>query len=353
MKPKPSVQTLTPYDPEVKDAAIKLDANESTTPLIANLTDNLPSTFFRYPDHNASALREKAADYYDVDVASIIAGNGSSEMIELILKTYLDYGDTVTGFEPSFSMYRIFSEIYAADYLAVKTDDPFLADPEAIIAVANRKNAKVIFLCTPNNPTGTILERDAIIRIHENTNALIVVDEAYIEFYDTTVSMSDVIHKYPRLIVLRTLSKAFGIAGVRLGFLIADTPIVDTLNKVRAPYNLNTLTQAVGIRALSQKDAISGHLKRIKKARTDLSEALSAMGALVFDSRANFIFFRSDVTNLYERLLDRGILIRRFKGDLASYYRVTIGTDEENRRFIRSMKEVTDHEKNNPQPQNQ
>ena len=343
MLPKPSVQSLKPYTTKSHDYTIKLDANEATQNVLLDFVQSIPNDLYRYPDNHARLLREKAAEYYEMNPTNMIAGNGSSELIELILKTYIDYQDTVIGFEPSFTMYKVFSDIYSANYIGMETDWPFDLNAESIINLANQHQAKIILLCTPNNPTGKAIDAELIKQILENTNALVVVDEAYIEFYDQTKTMLTYLADYDRLIVLRTVSKALGLAGIRLGFLFAHATIVETLNTVKAPYNLNTLTQTFGLYAFDAIDAADAYLSHVKKEREWVYQALCAMSLRVLPSKANFLFFQSPTKDLFEKLLSKGILIRQFTGKLKGYYRVSIGTHDENHKFIQSMKEVMTH----------
>lgn len=341
MLPKKSVQALNTYQTKNIDYKVKLDANEATSDVLKDFKDKLPTSYFRYPDNHAQTLRQKAASYYNTKAENIIAGNGSSEMLELILKTYLEKDDVVLGFEPSFTMFRVFTEIYAGQYMPVEANEPFAFDTEAMIQAAQTYQPKIIILCTPNNPTGNILSETAIKTIIESTNALVLVDEAYIEFYNKQASMIRFLKTYPRLIVLRSLSKAFGLAGIRLGFLFSNPDIIKTLNTVKSPYNLNILTQSLGIHALDESGRVEAYLSFIKKERAKMSKALENLNIRVFPSYANFVFFKSHQTHLFDKLLDQGILIRDFKGPLASYFRVSIGTTEDNEQFINALKEVT------------
>lgn len=340
MLPKESVRVLTPYEPKAFNGKIKLDANEATIPVLEGLTNNLPNALERYPDSFATRLREEASSYYGVNVNQIIAGNGSSEMIELTLKTYIDQGDSVCGMDPSFQMYKVFSSIYGAPYFPLSLDNTFEIDSQTIIHSVNQQNAKVVFLCTPNNPTGKVLTQRTIIDVLENTNALVIVDEAYIEFYDEKASMREFINTYDNLIILRTLSKALGLAGLRLGFLIANETIIETLNKVKAPYNLNAITQTIGCNALKKMAEARPYLENVKAQRATLFQALKALDLEVVPSEANFILFKSDVANINVRLEEKGILIRAFRDRLRGFYRVSIGTEEENTIFINTLKEV-------------
>lgn len=340
MNPKASIQTLTPYRPKVSNAHIKLDANEATFNVLEDITGNLPNNLERYPDSYSTALRKKAARFYGVKSEQIIAGNGSSEMIELTLKTFITPGDKVSGIDPSFQMYNVFSTIYGADYEPFPLNENFDLDEEKFIKYLKTNTPKVVFLCTPNNPTGKVLTKQTMENILKTTDALVIVDEAYIEFYDETESMSALINQYDHLIVLRTLSKALGLAGMRLGFLIANESLVYTLNKVKAPYNLNVITQQIGINALEKIEEARPHLEKTKTLREALYKSLKQLDLEVLESKANFIFFKSSVPNLADLLEEKSVLIRAFKGELEGYYRVTVGSKKETMIFLETLKEV-------------
>ncbi len=343
MLPKPSIRTLQPYKTKDLTYQIKLDSNEATRNILTDFKAVLPSDLFLYPDNYAEQLRQKAASHYGVEANQIIAGNGSSEMIEILLKTYIEPGDRVVSFEPSFSMYRVFSEIYAAKFIPVDTPAPFQFNINALIETIKKEHPKIIFLCTPNNPTGNVLNNEEVLKVLKSTDALVVVDEAYIEFYDTAQTMIKYLNDYPNLVVLRTLSKAFGLAGIRLGFLMANSPLIDVLNTVKAPYNLNALTQAFGTYALKQSSTVLSYLERVKELRKTLSDAMQSFGIKVYPSYANFVFFESKIDGLFEKLLAKGVLIRAFCQPLDNFYRVSIGTEEENHVFIKVLKEVVNH----------
>ncbi len=341
MEAKKSVQTLKSYRTKAIPWSVKLDANEATVHLLEGFKKTLPNALNRYPDNHATALRNAASSYYGVPTKNMIAGNGSSEMLELIFKTYLEAGEKVLSFEPSFTMYRVFTEIYNGEYVPLNTKAPFDFDVDRIIKEAQKIKPKIIILCSPNNPTGSVFKPAEIKKVIQNTQALIVVDEAYIEFYDPKQSMLKYLDTFDRLIVLRSLSKAFGLAGIRLGFLLANQALISTMKAVKSPYNLNVLTQAVGQYALSQLDIIHEHLIRIKTERDEMITKLQSLNLEVWPSKGNFIFFKSKQKDLYEKLVDRGLLIRKFSAPLQDYYRLSLGDKKDNERCFNTLKEVT------------
>lgn len=346
---------LQEYKENKRPCRIKLDANEGENIFFKDLK-GIDMEFLkeinRYPDSDAERFKEEIGEYVGVDVENIITGNGSSEMIELVMKTFIEGGDKILSFVPTFSMYGIFSKIYGAEFIGIDgqspsktmdSQDDFSLDINLLISRAKEINPKLILVCNPNNPTGYLISKDDIKKLLENTNSLVVVDEAYIEFAEG--SMEDEIKNYENLIVLRTLSKALGLAGIRLGYMIANKEIINTINRIKSPYNLNSLSQVFGIMALKKKNIISEYVENVKIKRERLYIELQEMGVKVYPSSANFIFFYSEIEDLSGKLGEDGILIRNFSGDLKNYYRVTVGNEYENNEFIKSLKEILKNEK--------
>ena len=210
-------------------------------------------------------------------------------------------------------------------------------DVKGFIKTLKEVKPKLIILCNPNNPTGTILSKEAILKILAATSAVVIVDEAYIEFGGE--SMIGKINDYSNLIVLKTLSKAYGLAGVRLGYMIANKKTVEVVNKVRPPYNLSSVTQEIGLKVLGQEDDMVKVINQVVKDRNMLSDQLKQY-VQVFPSGGNFIFFKTSLTTLFEELLEKGIRIRKYNGVLAGYFRVTIGTKDQNTAVIKAVEAI-------------
>lgn len=338
---KESVRDLMPYPTPKKPIEVKLDSNEGKNICLLDLCE---STFLQdlkinlYPDGQSLLLREELGKYLSLPAANIVAGNGSSEMIDLVMKAFVEKGDKILSIFPSFSMYSVFAKIYSAELVRVETRPDFSLDVNAVIRKAEESTPKVVFLCNPNNPTGYLLEKEEVQAIAEATDALLVLDEAYMEF--AYGSLAQDVTAYENLIVLRTMSKAFGLAGLRLGYLASNEDIVEAVNRVRPPYNLNALTQYLGVKALREKDKMFAYVEEVKKEREYLYFRLKELGINAYPSDANFIFFECHVPNLSKKLEERGVSIRSFSGDLSSYYRVTAGNRDENLKFLLSMKEI-------------
>lgn len=345
---KESIKNLKEYKTNNIEFKIKLDANEGKNILLQDIYKegikfNEDFNLNFYPDNDSYILKQEIKKYLNVNISNIIAGNGSSEMIELVIKTFVDKDEIILSSIPTFSMYSVFSQIYSAEFVGVKSNEDFGVDIEQLIKKAKETNPKIIFICNPNNPTGCLINKNDIKKLLENTNGLVVVDEAYMEF--AYGSMVDEILNYENLIVLRTLSKALGLAGIRLGYMIANQKIIDVINKVKSPYNLNSISQYIGVKALENKDKIFEYIEEVKNEREFLYKELNGIKIKVYKSYANFIFFKSDIKNLYEKLIECGILIRKFSDELEGYYRVSVGNKSENRIFIKILKEIIENEK--------
>ena len=347
MIPKPSIQSLKGYQVSDIKYEIQLDANESKNFLFPNgiVVNDLEINL--YPDNQANVLRAEISKYIGVDPKYIIEGNGSSELLELLVKTYVDKNEVILSFEPSFSMYKIYSQIYSTSYIAVPSNKDFSLDINLMIEYQKKYNPKLIFICTPNNPTGYLIPKEDIIKLLENTNALVAVDEAYMEFTNGSSSMVNEFNRYNNLVILRTMSKAFGLAGIRLGYLISNLEIINTLNKVKSPYHLNALSQYVGIQALQKKELVQKNVSEVILRRNLLSIELSKLGFIIYPSFGNFLFVNSKIKNLFELLKGKGILIRGFSNELSSHYRITIGIKEENEILISKLKEIIHENINN------
>lgn len=342
-----NIKSLEEYKPNNMPYRIKLDANEGKNILFQdiNKTGIQFSEEFDinlYPDSEASLLRTEIGKYLNINPDNIVAGNGSSEMIELVMKTFIDKDDIILSFVPTFSMYSIFSKIYSAKFIGIKSNDDFSTDMDVLIRIAKEINPKVIFLCNPNNPTGYLTDKNEIKRLLENVDSIVVVDEAYIEF--AKGSMVEEISQYKNLIVLRTLSKALGLAAIRLGYMISCQEIINVIMKVKSPYNLNSISQYIGIEALKNKDKMFKYVEEVKIERDYLYGELIQLPLKVYKSDTNFIFFKSDVDGLSKKLEKEGILIRSFSGDLEGFYRVTVGSRWENEEFLKSLRGILQNE---------
>lgn len=344
---KNSIRDLKGYSTKEIPFKIKMDANEGKNILLQDIykegikfDEDFNMNF--YPDNNAAILKKELSKYINIDVSNIAVGNGSSEMIDLIIKTFVDKDEVILSFVPTFGMYSVYGRIYSSKFVGIESNNDFSLDIEKLIQKSKELNPKIIMICNPNNPTGYLIKKEEIKRILENTNALVVVDEAYMEFADE--SMVDEIGNYENLVVLRTLSKAFGLASLRIGYMIANEEVIEVINKVRSPYNLNAISQYIAVKALKNKDKVFDYIDEVKKERELLYKKLNSLGILAYKSYGNFIFFNSKIKNLSEKLIQKGILIRKFSEELKGYYRVSIGYENENKAFIKALKEIISYE---------
>ncbi len=326
---------------------IYLYANENPINLFVTLTDDEKDElvfldYNRYPDADCKELKVAYADYVGVLPENITVGNGSDELIRVIGDVFLENGEYVISHEPTFSMYARCAEVARGNYFGVQPrDDSLKANADDIIAKANELKAKLIFICNPNNPTGELWDEEDIIKIIENTDSVVVIDEAYGEF--AGINSADYALRYDNVIILRTLSKAFAMAGMRVGFAIASKQISDVLNMAVDTYNVNTFSQYCAKLMLSRKDKMRIIAKDLAAEAKRLSEELAKYdGITVYPTVTNFVLIRTDRhAEIYEALKQNGILIRGYsKGILSDYLRISAGTRAENDSFLKVVAEV-------------
>ena len=340
MKEKQSVKELQPYVVNPVVCSVKLDANEGNKDLFKDLIKDIGDDFYLnlYPDDNYTQLKEAIVNYIGCKIENISVGNGSSELLDLCVKTFVDTNELILSLDPTFSMYSIYAKIVNSRYIGAGEGNDFTINVDDVIKSIKENNPKLTIICNPNNPTGTIIKRDDVLRIVKSTDNVVIVDEAYMEF--SNESVVDEIENYDNLIVVKTMSKAFSMAGIRTGYLIANEELVKTIEKVRPPYNLNSISALLATKALKQKDKMLSYVENLKVEREKIYEKLIDMGVKAYKSGANFVFFSSKVDNLAEKLIDNDVLIRKFGGKLDNYYRVTVGSPKENEAFLDAMKKI-------------
>jgi histidinol-phosphate aminotransferase len=302
----------------------------------------------RYPDRDAVALREDLAAFLNTDTPGagltadrVWAANGSNEIIQQILQAFGGAGRTALGFEPSYSMHPIITGVSGTRWVSAVRDEDFGLEPERAVAAVQEHRPDIVFLTSPNNPTGTALPLGAIEAVLAAAPGMVVVDEAYAEFRRAgTPSALTLLDGHPRLIVTRTMSKAFAMAGTRLGYLAADPAVVDALLLVRLPYHLSAVTQAVARTALAHGEELLGGVEALRRERDGLVAWLRSEGLRVADSDANFVLFGTfpDRRRVWEGLLDRGVLIREVGPP--EWLRVSVGTPAETAAFRAALRQV-------------
>ena len=340
MKEKQSVKELQPYVVNPVVCSVKLDANEGNKDLFKDLIKDIGDDFYLnlYPDDNYTQLKEAIVNYIGCKIENISVGNGSSELLDLCVKTFVDTNELILSLDPTFSMYSIYAKIVNSRYIGAGEGNDFIINVNDVIKSIEENDPKLTIICNPNNPTGTTIKRDDVLRIVKSTDNVVIVDEAYMEF--SNESVVDEIENYDNLIVVKTMSKAFSMAGIRTGYLIANEELVKTIEKVRPPYNLNSISALLATKALKQKDKMLSYVENLKVEREKIYEKLLDMGVKAYKSGANFVFFSSKVDNLAEKLIDNDVLIRKFGGKLDNYYRVTVGSPKENEAFLNAMKKI-------------
>lgn len=340
------VKRLDEYKAEAAIQGIALDKNETPWSLEDKVQEAVfkrlrSMEFNRYPDSSCWELKAAIAGYTGVAPSGITVGNGSDELISLLLQTFINPGETVAMHNPSFSVYKTDATVSGARVWEYNLDKDFGMRLEEFIVCLERENPKLIFLCNPNNPTGSRLEQDELELILKKTSGIVVVDEAYYEF--SGVTAAGLLPEYENLVILRTLSKAFGLAALRIGYMLAAPETIGYIDRVRALYNVNAIAQAVAVEVLKNLDTVTERIKLIKSERGRLASRLMELPDLqCFESFGNFLLMRTKYAGLiFDKLLEAGICIRRFSNPaLENCIRVTIGTAIENDRFYEAIREV-------------
>lgn len=338
-----AVENLEAYNPAVQKAKALLNANENPYNLPEDIRKEISDKLInldynRYPDPLATELSKTYGDMVDIPINQIMVGNGSDDLLEIITNTFVDPGDIVISHTPSFSMYKIWTDIAGGEFIEIEDHPDHSINMEKIKLEAQRKNAKLVYICSPNNPTGFKVSKADLQDLLESTPSLIVLDEAYIEFDGE--SLIEFVKAYDNIIVLRTLSKAYRMPAARCGFAFAPVEIIEEMRKVKAPYNVNSLTQEAAKIVLDHREELQPAIEEIKEARDEAYNLLKDIkGLTVYPSHANFLYVVTpEDEKLQEAFLAKGISVRYFPNDHA--FRITIGTPEENKLVIDTIKEV-------------
>ena len=294
-----------------------------------------------YPQEEENKLRDAIGDYIKQPQACVALGNSSDEVMDRVTRLFLEKGDSAVTFAPTFSVFRYCVKYQGAEYVAVPLQKEFKIDVEAMQA-AFTPNARLLYLCSPNNPTGNQLELDEVEALTEEFSGIVMVDEAYGEYAD--YSVIPLINKYENLVVLKTFSKAFGLAGLRLGYAVANPALANAISKIPAPYAINTVTLTMGRKLLENIEVVTEAVSALKAERGKLINKLNEIGGVeAFDSRANFVLFNTDkpYKDVYLNLLKKGMIIKKL-GKLLEYencLRSTVGLPEMNAKLLRTLRE--------------
>ena len=333
-----NIWKLKPYscarDEFKGEAKAYLDANENPFNTLYN----------RYPDPLQWAVKEKIADIKYVKPSQIMLGVGSDEPIDLIFRVFCEPKiDNVVAINPTYGMYGVCADINNVEYRQVNLEADFSLNAEKVLAAAD-KNTKVIFLCSPNNPTGNLLNTTEIEKILKGFDGIVVIDEAYIDFSDKASWISK-LNKYPQMMILQTFSKAWGLAAARCGMAFASEEIISFFNKVKYPYNINILTQKLILEKLENIDIKENWVKEILSQRTLMIEELEQLSIVthIYPTDANFVLVKVDDANLrYKQLVDKGIIVRNRNSVTLceNCLRITIGTAQDNKELLNALRSL-------------
>ena len=344
----------SPYGAPQLDVPVRLNTNENPFPLPDELVDRIAERvrevargLNRYPDREAAELRAALADYlsrtsgHPVAADQVWAANGSNEVLQQLLQAFGGPGRRAMGFEPSYSMHALIARGTGTAWLPGPRTADFGIDRDAAAAAIAEHRPDVVFICSPNNPTGTAVDADTVLALYDTAQAakpsMVVVDEAYVEFSHQP-SLLPLLKDHPHLVISRTMSKAFGAAGLRLGYLAADPAVVDAVQLVRLPYHLSAVNQATALAALEHTDTLLKYVELLKGERDRLAAELVATGYEISTSDANFVQFGrfDDAHASWQALLDRGVLVR--DNGVPGWLRVTVGTPAENDAFLEAVR---------------
>ena len=317
---------------DIQNDMVFLDANEN--PFDSDLN--------RYPDPQQTDLKTLISKQNNVAANQILLGNGSDEVLDLIFRAFCEPNqDSIVTLPPTYGMYDVLANLNAVENLQVPLSSDFQLEVDAILATI-KAQTKLLFICSPNNPSGNTVDRIAIERLLNGFQGLVVIDEAYIDFTEES-SWIQSLNAYPNLIVTQTLSKAYGLAGIRLGICYASEEIIAVLNKIKPPYNINTLTQDAALKALQNKDIVSDQITTVLKERSRLIKAFKTYDFIkkIHPSEANFILIKVDDANKrYDELIKKGIVVRNRSSQLncENCLRITVGTPSENAQLLTLLK---------------
>lgn len=337
----------SPYGAPQKVVPVALNVNENTHPIPEDVAHDIVARVAaailqlnRYPDREFTELREAFARYlgHGLTPEQIWAANGSNEVLQHLLQAFGGPGRRALGFSPTYSMYSLLASGTGTEWIDAPRDADYELSAETAVAAIEQHDPDIVFLCAPNNPTGTPVSLDTIRAVADAARGIVIVDEAYFEFADPgTPSALELLEGRPRLVVSRTMSKAFAFAGARVGYLAADPAVIDALRLVRLPYHLSALTQAAALAALAHSDEMLAMVDEIRGQRERIVRELDRLGFRPYRSGSNFVLFGGvdEPAALWQALLERGVLIRDI--GLPGSLRVSAGTEAETTAFLEAI----------------
>ena len=344
-----NIRNLKPYTSarDMYTKGILLDANENS---FGSVVEVIGETLNRYPDPHQLSMRKRLGTYLGISFHKLFFGVGSDEIIDLIIRIFCEPGkDSIMILEPTYGMYKVAADINDVRSETILLTKNFDIDTEAIINNWNNR-IKIIFLCSPNNPTANLLNKNSIKKLLQETKSIVVVDEAYIDFAGEENSCIDLINEYPNLVLLRTFSKAWGLAGIRLGYCIGDEEIINYLFKIKAPYNISSLTRKAFQEAFSNISKKNELVSSILAEKQFLIKELKEINNIekLFPSDTNYILIKiKDASSIQKLLAEEGVIIRdrSSQPNLENCLRITVGTHEQNKRLLDLLNKVLNKKK--------
>jgi histidinol-phosphate aminotransferase len=332
-----NVKNLSPYscarDEYKGKKGVFMDANE-----------NPFGSLNRYPDPYQMELKNAIALFKGITSENIFLGNGSDEVIDLCYRIFCNPGnDKALTFTPTYGMYEVSAAVNDIELIKIPLDNDFQIDIERVNPLLSDKKLKLIFICSPNNPTGNCFRHTDIIKIIESFSGVVVIDEAYSDFSEKQ-SFIDLTNKYSRLIVMQTFSKALGLAAVRVGMAFSNPEIIGYFNKIKPPYNISTVNQKAALKKLEKTEELKKQVETLRKEKLKLAAELVKLKIIekVFPSDSNFILVRvSDANYVYNKLTDIGIIVRNRNSVALNCIRITVGTVQQNKKLIKALKSIT------------
>lgn len=339
------VKNLTPYEPISGTYEIRLDANESFLTFPEEIENEMVealknSALNRYPDPMAAKLVKGFADYFKVNPDCVTAGNGSDEIISVIMNAFLQKGDKILTLEPDFSMYRFYAEIAECESVKYQKDENLDVNIDDVISLANKENVRIVIFSNPCNPTSRIVTKEDVRKLINNTDSLVVLDEAYMDFAEDESLLGE-FQNYDNLIILKTCSKALGSAALRLGFAVANKTLTNVIRAVKSPYNVNSVSQALGEVLFAHPDYIDKCIETVVNSRKELYAELLKINSdkieKIYETHTNFVFMKvKNAKEIFEKMKENSIIIR----NMGDYLRITAGTEYENEKMLETFKKV-------------
>lgn len=332
-----NVRKLIPY-------SCARDEFKGSTGIFMDANENPYGRLNRYPDPYQRKLKAAISKFKGINEEKIFLGNGSDEIIDLCFRVFCNPGsDKVLTFTPTYGMYEVSASVNDIEVLKVPLNKNFQIDPESVKPLLSDKNLKLVFICSPNNPTSNSMNYFDVENILSNFNGIVVIDEAYVDFSEKP-SFIKLVDKYPNMVVMQTFSKAFGLAAVRVGMAFSNPAIIQYFNKLKPPYNISTINQKAALRKLGKVGEYNNQIKKIKRERERLSADLLKMEITerVYPSDSNFLLVKVKNANyIYNTLVNKNIIVRNRSSVVNNCVRITVGKKSENDKLVKALKTIS------------